>query len=67
MYHMFFVSPSGLIFRVMTTRFASLPARFSRLRAAQTAVQYYSGFFAPPAVPNVLYINTLCYFCGLHL
>ena len=67
MYHMFFVSPSGLIFRVMTTRFAYIPNRFSRSRAARTAVQYYSGFFAPPAVPNVLYINTLCYFCGLHL
>ena len=67
MYHMFFVSPSGLIFHVMTTRFAYIPTRFLRLRAAQTAVQYYSGFFAPPAVPNVLYINTLHYFCGLHL
>ena len=67
MYHMFFVSPSGLIFRVMTTRLHPIPSRFSRSRTARTAVQYYSGFFAPPAVPNVLYINTLCYFCGLHL
>ena len=69
MYHMFFGSPIGLIFFcVMTTRFAPpIPIRFSRSRGARTAVQYYSGFFAPPAVPNVLYINTLCYFCGLHL
>ena len=64
---MFFVSPSGLIFRVMTTRLRPIPNRFSRLRCAQTAVQYYSGFFALPAVPNVLFINTLHYFCGLHL
>ena len=64
---MFFVSPSGLIFRVMTTRFAPIPTRFLRSRAARTTVQYYSGFFALPAVPNVLYINTLCYSCGLHL
>ena len=67
MYHMFFVSLDRLIFCVMTTRFASLPTRFLRSRGARTAVQYYSGFFAPPAVTNVLYINTLCYFCGLHL
>lgn len=67
MYHMFFVSPSGLIFRVMTPVLRPVPARFSRSRTARTAVQYYSGFFALPAVPNVLYINTLHYFCGLRL